>query len=67
MTKHASEFNYRERAEELERIVAALQDPEIEIDEATKLHAAGIKLVGELEEYLNRAEIEVKKHVSSTE
>lgn len=67
MANKASEFNYREKAEELERIVAALQSPDIEIDEATKLHVEGLKLVGELEAYLNQAEIMVKKHVSDKE
>jgi exodeoxyribonuclease VII small subunit len=63
MAKKA-EFDYRSRAAELEQIVAELQNPDIQIDEATKLHAAGLKLVAELEAYLNQAEIEVKKHVS---
>lgn len=67
MAKKTGEFNYREKAEELERIITTLQNPDTEIDEATKLHAAGLKLVGELEEYLDQAEVEVKKHVSSTE
>ena len=44
--------------------MAALQNPDIQIDEATKLHADGLKLVGELETYLNQAEITVKKHVA---
>lgn len=63
MAKKNEAFDYRAKAEELERIVVALQDPDIEIDEATKLHAAGLKLVGELEAYLNQAEIEVQKHI----
>jgi len=66
MVKKIGDFDYRTKAEELERIVASLQSPDIQIDEATKLHAAGLKLVGELEEYLNQAEITVKKHVADT-
>lgn len=67
MAKKTDDFDYHAKAEELERIVAALQDPSIEIDEATKLHTAGVKLVGEIEEYLNHAEIVVKKHVADAE
>jgi exodeoxyribonuclease VII small subunit len=64
MAKKAEEFDYREKADELERIIMALQDPAIQIDEATKLHAAGLRLVSEMEAYLNQAEIVVKKHVA---
>lgn len=63
MTKKAT-FDYRKSAEALERVVLELQDPSIQIDEATKLHASGIKLIGEMETYLEQAKIEVKKHVS---
>ena len=64
MAKKADQFDYRAKAEELEKIVAELQNPDIQIDEATKLHAAGLKLIEELEAYLNQAEVEVKKHLS---
>lgn len=67
MAKKNDDFNYRAKAEALEQIVAKLQSPDIEIDEATKLHTAGLKLVDELEAYLNQAEITVKKHVISSE
>lgn len=60
-------FDYRKKAGELEEIVAKLQDPDIQIDEATRLHAAGLKLVSELEYYLNQAEIVVRKHVAGNE
>lgn len=65
MTKK-SDFDYRSKSEELEQVVAQLQNPDIQIDEATKLHTVGLKLIGELEEYLNQAEVEVKKHISGT-
>lgn len=64
MTKKNEAFDYAAKAGELERIVTELQNPDIQIDEATKLHAAGLKLVGELEAYLSQAEITVKKHLS---
>jgi len=57
-------FNYRDKAAELENIVAQLQDPDIQIDEATKLHAAGLKLIDELETYLKQAEVEVHRHIA---
>jgi len=64
MAKKTDDFDYRTKAAELDRIVADLQNPDIQIDEATKLHAAGLKLIGELEAYLRQAEVEVKKHVT---
>ncbi len=66
MAKKTDNFDYRTKADELEHIVTALQDPDIQIDEATKLHAAGLKLVEELDAYLNQAEIIVKKHVADS-
>lgn len=59
-----TEFDYQSKSAELTRIVADLQNPDIDIAEATKLHAAGLKLVAELESYLEKAEIEVRKHVA---
>jgi exodeoxyribonuclease VII small subunit len=59
------DFDYRAKADELDQVVAALQNPDIQIDEATKLHATGMKLIAELEAYLNQAEIEVRKHLAS--
>lgn len=63
MTKKEA-FNYRDKAAELEALVAQLQDPDIQIDEATKLHAVGLKLIAELEAYLKQAEVEVHRHVA---
>lgn len=65
--KALSDFDYRAKAAELEQIVANLQNPDIQVDEATRLHAAGVKLAEELEAYLTKAEITVKKHLASTE
>jgi len=62
----AQEFDYTAKAAELEQVVSQLQAPEIQIDEATKLHAKGLKLASELEEYLKQAEITVKKHIANT-
>lgn len=64
MAKKSETFDYQSKAVELERIVGELQNPDIQIDEATKLHKEGLTLIGELEAYLNQAEVEVKKHVA---
>ena len=61
------DFDYTKKAAELEEIVTKLQDPEIQIDEAARLHAAGLKLVEDLESYLQQAEITINKHVSDSE
>jgi len=65
-TKKSEAFDYRAKAAELERIVEALQQPDIDIDEATKLHAAGVEITHKLETYLKHAEITVKKHLADT-
>jgi exodeoxyribonuclease VII small subunit len=67
MTKKTEEFDYGSKAAELEETLAKLQRPDIGIDEATRLHGEGIRLVHELEEYLKQAEIVVKKHVADSE
>ncbi len=67
MAKKSEVFDYHERAEALERIVAELQNPDIHIDQATKLHAQGLKLIEELETYLKQAEVTVKKHIAEQE
>jgi len=67
MAKKTEEFDYRLKAEALESILAKLQRPDIEIDEATRLHTEGMQLVRELETYLEKAEIIVKKHVADNE
>jgi exodeoxyribonuclease VII small subunit len=65
MAKKTDTFDYQAKSAELERVLADLQDPDIQIDEAAKLHAAGLKLVEELETYLKQAENEVRKHVAA--
>jgi exodeoxyribonuclease VII small subunit len=66
MAKKTENFDYRAKSEALERIVSELQNPDIQIDDATKLHAEGVKLIAELETYLSQAEIEIQKHVSNS-
>ena len=64
MTAKPKTFDYRAKSAELDEIIAGLQNPEVQVDEATKLHAAGVRLVSEIEAYLNQAEIEVKRHLA---
>jgi exodeoxyribonuclease VII small subunit len=64
MAKKTESFDYQAKAAELERVVSDLQNPDVDLAEATKLHAVGLKLVEELEAYLGQAEITVRKHVA---
>ena len=64
MPKKTSTFDYQAKALELETLLTDLQNPNIQIDAATKLHTKGIALTKELEIYLQQAELEVRKHIS---
>lgn len=66
MTKQ-TDFDYAGKTAELEALLAQLQDPETQLDEAMKLHSTGQKLVGELEEFLKHAENEVHKRLTKAE
>ena len=46
---------------ELGDILARLQQPDIQVDEAVKLYEAGLKLIAQLEAHLKSAENTVKK------
>ena len=67
MAKKSESFDYQKKTAELERLLASLQDPDIQIDDATKLHAVGLRLIDELEAYLQQAENEVRKHIAAQE
>lgn len=67
MAKKSEAFDYRVKAQELEGILTSLQKPDIEIDEAMRLHTEGLKLIHDLELYLQQAEVMVKKHVADSE
>lgn len=41
---------------ELEEVLAALQQPDIQVDKAVKLYDQGLKLIEELEKHLSEAE-----------
>jgi exodeoxyribonuclease VII small subunit len=63
-SKSTKEFDYTKKAGELEDVLAALQSPDILIDQATKLYDDGLKLVSEIEAYLKQAENTVHKHTT---
>ena len=62
--KDVSAFDYSKKQAELDRVLASLQDPDIQIDEATKMYDKGLELVGEIEAYLKQAENTITKHVA---
>lgn len=53
---------YHQLKAELDEVLARLQQDDIDIDEAMKLHEQGTKLVAELETYLKTAENKITKH-----
>jgi len=46
---------------ELENILAALQQPNVQVDEAVKLYDQGLKLIALLEQHLNEAENTIQR------
>lgn len=60
-------FDYTKKAAELEEILTKLQDPDIQIDEATKLYDAGVAIANAIEDYLQQAENTVHAHTVARE
>jgi exodeoxyribonuclease VII small subunit len=58
MTKKA---DYQTVSQELEAVLAALQRPDIQVDEAVKLYEQGLKLAAALEAHLQEAENKIQK------
>jgi exodeoxyribonuclease VII small subunit len=58
MTK---EIDYRALSEELEQIVAALQQDDIDVDAAMQKYERGLELTAQLEKYLKSAENKIEK------
>lgn len=58
MTK---EVDYRALSDELEQIVSALQQDDIDIDEAMQKYERGQELIKQLEKYLKTAENKIEK------
>ena len=53
--------DYQTLNAELEGVLAALQQPDVQVDEAVKLYEQGLKLVAELEKHLRLAENKLTK------
>lgn len=50
------EKDYQALSLELDEVLAKLQQPDIQVDEAVKLYDQGLKLIGQLEGHLEKAE-----------
>ena len=57
-------FDYAAKTAELENVLEQLQNPEVSLDEAMKLHEQGKVLVAALEDFLKHAENTVKKQLA---
>lgn len=51
-----SEKNYQTLSAELDNVLAKLQDPDVQVDEAVALYEQGTKLIAQLEKQLQTAE-----------
>ncbi len=52
---------YKEMSEQLDMIVAELQDGNTDVDEALKKYEEASKLIGDMEKYLKTAENKIQK------
>lgn len=53
--------DYQALSRELDEIIAQLQSPDIDIDEAVRLYDRGMAIAKELDTYLKTAEIKITK------
>lgn len=53
--------DYQTLSTELEQVLAALQQPDVRVDEAVKLYEQGLKLAARLETHLQAAENKIQK------
>jgi exodeoxyribonuclease VII small subunit len=58
MTKQT---DYQTLSQELESVLTALQQPDVQVDEAVKLYEQGLKLTTALEVHLKQAENKIQK------
>lgn len=56
-----SEKTYQSLSAELDAVLAKLQDPDVQVDEAVTLYEQGVKLVAQLEKHLQAAENKLTK------
>jgi exodeoxyribonuclease VII small subunit len=55
-TKEQKPVGYQELNRQLDSLMVKLQDPEVGIDEAVQLFEQALKLIQQLEDYLEKAE-----------
>ncbi len=65
MSVKSAEIDYKKVSQRLDEVLAALQSPDISIDEAITLHKEGNELIAQLDTYLKKAEITISKLKSS--
>jgi exodeoxyribonuclease VII small subunit len=53
--------DYQTLSSELEQVLGALQQPDVQVDEAVKLYEQGLKLAATLETHLQAAENKIQK------
>ena len=58
--KQQSEFNFEEALEELERVVSAMEEEELSLEDSMKAFEKGIKLTRECQTALQKAEQKVQ-------
>lgn len=56
-----AEKNYQTMTTELNEVLAKLQDPDVDVDQAVKLYEQGTKLIEQLEKHLKQAENKLAK------
>ncbi len=61
MLKSNTGPSYQELSAELDQLLAALQNPDVPIDEAVKLYERGLQLVQQLEAHIKTAENKISK------
>lgn len=60
MAKQAT-IDYKLVSERLDEVVAAMQAPDISVDQAIAYYQEGMQLVSQIEAYLQEAEHKIKK------
>lgn len=53
--------DYQTLSAELDGVLAAIQAPDVQVDEAVKLYEQGLKLIAQLEKHLEQAENKLTK------
>lgn len=60
MPKQPSKANYKELSQELDSILAELQQDDLDVDKALEYYQRGLELARQLENYLSEAENQIR-------